>query len=307
MKYDLKERDIERFKLLNIEKFNDMGILGEGIKIGILGYGGDAHHDGKWLIQQGLPNASIYEYNVMTSDNPPRLSWEEALEKAINDNVDIIISSLRKLSWNDELDRLCKTLYDKGVIMIDSADNQGRKINRYPADCEEWFVVGALSGLDRADYSNYGDKLDFLMYTDFYSMTSDGRLLPITHTSGCPQVCAVIVGILKEYLGKDKVNPEYFKNYTRRYCQNLKEIGKDEDTGYGLLMLPSKVKETEIVMTIDSIEYTVNGEKKYMDTAPIIQDDRTFVPVKFIIDEFGDSIGWNGNTRQVTITRKELD
>lgn len=47
--------------------------------------------------------------------------------------------------------------------------------------------------------------------------------------------------------------------------------------------------DTEIVMTIDSETYTVNGTEKTMDTAPVIGDgDRTYVPVRFV----GEALGY---------------
>lgn len=45
--------------------------------------------------------------------------------------------------------------------------------------------------------------------------------------------------------------------------------------------------KTEIVMTIDSTTYTVNGEEKTMDVAPEISGDRTYVPVRFVGEALG--------------------
>ena len=44
---------------------------------------------------------------------------------------------------------------------------------------------------------------------------------------------------------------------------------------------------TEVVLTIDETTYTVNGEEKTMDVAPVITGDRTYVPVRFVGEALG--------------------
>ena len=45
--------------------------------------------------------------------------------------------------------------------------------------------------------------------------------------------------------------------------------------------------EQTIVMTIDETTYTVNGEEMTMDTEPVIQGDRTYVPIRFAAEAMG--------------------
>lgn len=62
-----------------------------------------------------------------------------------------------------------------------------------------------------------------------------------------------------------------------------------------------------VVMTIDSTEYTVNGEKKTMDTKPVIVDGRTMVPVRFVAEAFGFKVtptfAADGTTASVAFMR----
>ena len=51
--------------------------------------------------------------------------------------------------------------------------------------------------------------------------------------------------------------------------------------------------ETEISMQIDNTSYTLDGEAKAMDTAPVIREDRTMVPLRFIVEAFHKSVYWN--------------
>lgn len=50
-----------------------------------------------------------------------------------------------------------------------------------------------------------------------------------------------------------------------------------------------KLGSSEIVMTLDSKDYTVNGVKKTMDVAPFAKDNRTYVPVRFV----GEALGFD--------------
>ncbi len=46
-----------------------------------------------------------------------------------------------------------------------------------------------------------------------------------------------------------------------------------------------------------------SGKTFRMDTAPFIKDNRTFVPIRFVSENLGASVSWNGKTREVTIER----
>ena len=51
-----------------------------------------------------------------------------------------------------------------------------------------------------------------------------------------------------------------------------------------------KLGSSEIVMTLDSKDYTVNGVKKTMDVAPFAKDNRTYVPVRFVGEGLGFTV-----------------
>lgn len=60
--------------------------------------------------------------------------------------------------------------------------------------------------------------------------------------------------------------------------------------------------EKVIVLTIDSKEMIVNGDTKTQDSAPIISESRTFVPLRFVSEELDANVVWNGEVRAVYIT-----
>ncbi|MBR5539339.1 MAG: metallophosphoesterase [Clostridia bacterium] len=62
-----------------------------------------------------------------------------------------------------------------------------------------------------------------------------------------------------------------------------------------------EAKSTEIKMTIDSLTAFVNGETKTLDAAPIIRNSRTMLPVRFVAENLGATVGWDDVTKTVTV------
>ena len=60
---------------------------------------------------------------------------------------------------------------------------------------------------------------------------------------------------------------------------------------------------TEIKLTIDSLTGYVDGEAKALDAAPIIRNSRTMLPVRFVAENLGATVGWDDATKTVTIKR----
>ena len=60
--------------------------------------------------------------------------------------------------------------------------------------------------------------------------------------------------------------------------------------------------ENTIKLTLNSEIAYVNGVRKYLDVPATSINGRTMIPVKFVMDNFGASVIWNGTTGAVTIT-----
>lgn len=58
----------------------------------------------------------------------------------------------------------------------------------------------------------------------------------------------------------------------------------------------------EIRLTIDNKTAIVDGEEETLDTAPIIVDGRTMLPIRFISESLGLNVEWDAETKTVTIT-----
>jgi len=60
---------------------------------------------------------------------------------------------------------------------------------------------------------------------------------------------------------------------------------------------------TRVRLSIGNESYTVNGVQMKNDVAPIIENDRTLMPVRAIAEALGATVGWDGATQTVTITK----
>lgn len=66
----------------------------------------------------------------------------------------------------------------------------------------------------------------------------------------------------------------------------------------------TKSETTEIYLKIGSNETFVNGNKVIIDVAAEITDSRTFVPLRFVSENLGATVLWDGATRTVAIEYK---
>ncbi len=56
-----------------------------------------------------------------------------------------------------------------------------------------------------------------------------------------------------------------------------------------------------ILLEIGDRKYLVNGEEREMDVAPLIQNSRTFVPVRFVSEALGYEVTWEETLKKVII------
>ena len=60
-------------------------------------------------------------------------------------------------------------------------------------------------------------------------------------------------------------------------------------------------------MTLGKTDYTLNGETKTMDVAPIIRNDRTMLPVRYVAEALGAEIAWDGATSTATLKTADTE
>ena len=60
----------------------------------------------------------------------------------------------------------------------------------------------------------------------------------------------------------------------------------------------------KVEMVIGKKTFTINGATKTMDTAPVIKNGRTFIPVRYLSEALNCNVYWIDDTKTVTITSK---
>lgn len=68
-----------------------------------------------------------------------------------------------------------------------------------------------------------------------------------------------------------------------------------------LRMVEIRKGETCIQFTIDSTAMTVNGRKVEMDTAPVIINERTMLPIRYVTENLGAEMKWYDSIKAVEI------
>jgi hypothetical protein len=64
-----------------------------------------------------------------------------------------------------------------------------------------------------------------------------------------------------------------------------------------------KASGGELLFTIGSKVVLVNGREQILDCPAEIVNDRAFVPVRFLSENLGASVGWDGHTKTITIRK----
>ena len=64
---------------------------------------------------------------------------------------------------------------------------------------------------------------------------------------------------------------------------------------------PAEEMKTVVVMQVGSKTMFVNGKAYEKDAAPVIMNDRTLVPIRFVTESLGGKVAWNAETKEVTL------
>lgn len=87
-----------------------------------------------------------------------------------------------------------------------------------------------------------------------------------------------------------------------------KAIAEEEKYNFNINYTPTAtVYEKTISLQIGSTAATVNGSSATTDAAPKIVNSRTMLPIRFVAEALGAEVGWNGDTRTVTIIKGDTN
>jgi N-acetylmuramoyl-L-alanine amidase len=80
-------------------------------------------------------------------------------------------------------------------------------------------------------------------------------------------------------------------------------VGWNEDEQKVSIVLGDK----KVFLWIEKKSVQVNDSRIEIDTQPIIKNERTMVPLRFVSEAFGATVGWDGKNNTVTIELKNKD
>ncbi|MBR1738248.1 MAG: hypothetical protein IJ736_14775 [Firmicutes bacterium] len=81
----------------------------------------------------------------------------------------------------------------------------------------------------------------------------------------------------------------------------VEEMGGTVDWNAENKQTELKYKNTNIILTIDSQTALLNGEETKIDAIPVIINARTFLPIRFIAENFGFNVDWDSDSKTITI------
>ena len=110
----------------------------------------------------------------------------------------------------------------------------------------------------------------------------------------------------KELTTKYDFTEKVTKSFTlyAKWTEQKQENGGSEDVVNNNSGNENKESSNTIVLTIDEHDALVYGTTKTNDFAPKVVNDRTMLPARFIAENLGATVEWDGEKQLVTITGK---
>ena len=110
----------------------------------------------------------------------------------------------------------------------------------------------------------------------------------------------------KELTTKYDFTEKVTKSFTlyAKWTEQKQENGGSEDVVNDNSGKENKESSNTIVLTIDERDALVYGTTKTNDVAPKVVNDRTMLPARFVAENLGATVEWDGEKQLVTITGK---
>lgn len=139
----------------------------------------------------------------------------------------------------------CRYAYEKGVVVVAAAGNDGKGVN-YPAALDTVIAVAAVDRkLRRAEFSSYGPQVEFAAGgVDVLMAYKNGGYASMSGTSfSAPVVSGICALIISKYRKDGKtLSPDEVRAHLKSISYDLGPEGRDDFTGWGI---PVFTQDTE--------------------------------------------------------------
>lgn len=155
------------------------------------------------------PEASLYVYNVSNDGSIPMDAELRAVNKAIEDQVDVINMSLGGAYFTDAEYTVLQAAYNAGIAVFAAAGNEATNGKAYPASYDNVCSVASLQqNGKKSSFTNFNDAVDLAFPgSDIYS-TGNGGTSDYVAKSGTSMACPVAAGVAAVILSGSDSIPE---------------------------------------------------------------------------------------------------
>lgn len=246
----------------------------------------DVHADYVIQIARTVTRGNVDIYASST-----KADFDEVVDYCIEHNVRIIATSFTRNKNNERVNAI-KRFADWGGIWTSAVGNTDGHSVMFPASDPNTIGCSATNVPD-CD----GVEIDITLPSWWSTVRDDGRLASLNGTSATNPVSGAIISYILT------AHPEYQLEDVRQFILDNSVDDKYEDYEHVFTYPNEEAHSLKIVMKIGSKDIVVDGIVKRMDTAPFINDSRTFVPIRFVAEQLGCNVEWDGETEEVTIER----
>lgn len=202
------------------------------------------------------PEADIYAVKIFENNEGNLYDAIEAVEWAIDNNMDLISMSWGLRSYSKILEEVLYKAYENDILLVASAGNDGEHKILYPAHYPQVIAVGALdTNNDRASFSNYGYELELMASgVDVYTTKNNNDYyIGVSGTSFAAPHVVGLGALIKSY--KNELINCHIRGILRESAVDLGSQGLFNKYGYGLAVIDLDVIDNIDLSNIDcSIE-----------------------------------------------------
>lgn len=217
------------------------------------------------------------------------------------EKVSIISMSLSsdKAGWGSAFSRLeteIKSCVDANILVVCSSGNTSKEEQRYPSAFNEPVCVGAVD-VDKklAKFSTIGNQVDVCQIgVNVLSAYYTGGYIQLSGTSmSTPIISGMAALLAREYKVKYKTDIPEPKLYEalKINTKDLGIVGVDKQFGAGFVSL--QPLDIDIKLIIGDSNMYINGKPVYIDSPPILYNNRFYLPLRWLLTYLGGYINYD--------------